>query len=1123
MVPRWGTTPPTVLGIAYSTLSTVRRSQYILRSLLHYRFAYLGVLAGAVLGATVLLGALFAGDSVAASLKQIGAYRIGQTTHLLAAGDRFFRQALADDFSAAAKIPAAPLIYARGTASIPTGRATANQIQLVGVTDAFWSFAPQPPAISVDAARSSVAINDTLARRLQLKAGDTLIIRLQKPGIIVGNAPVAGAESTLQSLRCTVAHVVDDTAFGRFSLDATQVPQPSVFLPIELLQQAIERPGRANVLLLNATGVTQPPTVADLEGTLRATATLADYGLTLKWIEAARMFEIASDRIFIDPEIAEALMSALPTARTVVSYLVNELRLQDRATPYSIVTATSSEAAPFLPPDLGPKEVVLNDWLADDLQAKAGDEIRLTYYQAGSGDALIEADTTFKVRAVIPLQGLAADKSWMPAFPGISDVANTSDWDPGLPLDLNRIRPKDEKYWDDHRGAPKAFLSPDAGRSLWSTRWGNYTALRIPFDQSREAELNTTILRALRPELNQLSLRNLRASANESAQSAVDFGGLFVGMSFFLILAALGLVAMLFQLSLLQRNREDALLGAVGISNRKLLRWRLSEGVIILILAAVAGLGLATLYTRGILRFLESIWAGQGGGSTFVFSAHPTSIGIGAGTFLLLSLFVLWLAIRRLRRRALSIRLAAQVEDTAPLHRVRRRSRALALIAVVIGVAAIAISGRSIPPQGAFYLAGFAFLVAGIAFCRSWMALPGSSDAADFNANHLGAVNLKSRRARSLTVVGLIATAVFMVLSVASFRKHVGSDWLNRSSGTGGFAFWVETTAPQNLPRENRAKGFEIFQRHTAELGEIIPLRAGVGDNVNCFNLNTSSQPKLLAVDAAALARRNAFAPKVPAGGSESTGWNVLRVNHTTDAIPAFVDETTLMWALKRKVGDVLTYADENGRTFDVRIAGVLPDSIFQGYLIVDESPFLARFPSSAGYSVFLLDAREPAALEPLRGRLETTLRDAGGRVDITRDVLAAFHEIENTYIAIFNVLGSLGVILGSLGLAIVVARNLRERRGEFAVMSAIGIPRSVMARMVFSEFGRLVGWGIAIGTLASVVAVWPSITALPAAPTLLLVCGMIVGIIALNLACGWLIFRWSMRDLRPSVALAAG
>jgi ABC-type antimicrobial peptide transport system permease subunit len=188
----------------------------------------------------------------------------------------------------------------------------------------------------------------------------------------------------------------------------------------------------------------------------------------------------------------------------------------------------------------------------------------------------------------------------------------------------------------------------------------------------------------------------------------------------------------------------------------------------------------------------------------------------------------------------------------------------------------------------------------------------------------------------------------------------------------------------------------------------------------------------------------------------------------------------------------------------------------------VDEQHFLQRFPSSAGYSLFLVDAKNPSDLPGVRNRLEAALVDVGGRVDLTRDVLAAFHEIENTYIAIFNVLGTLGVLLGSLGLAIVVARNLRERRGEFAVLSAMGIPRSVLARMVFFEFGRMVAWGIGIGAATSALAVWPSITSLPTAPALVLVGGLLTGIVVLNLACGWAIFRWSLRDLRPAIVQGA-
>jgi ABC-type antimicrobial peptide transport system permease subunit len=173
----------------------------------------------------------------------------------------------------------------------------------------------------------------------------------------------------------------------------------------------------------------------------------------------------------------------------------------------------------------------------------------------------------------------------------------------------------------------------------------------------------------------------------------------------------------------------------------------------------------------------------------------------------------------------------------------------------------------------------------------------------------------------------------------------------------------------------------------------------------------------------------------------------------------------------------------------------------------------LKKFPSHPGFSLFLVDAKTKEDLPELRRRLEAVGADVGARVDLTRDVLSAFHQIENTYIAIFNVLGTLGVVLGSLGLAIVVARNLRERRGEFAVMTAIGIPRRVLGRMVFAEFGRLVIWGVLIGAVTSAIAVWPNLAGLPPTPTLILVVTMLAGIVGLNFVCGWLIFRWTVRQ----------
>lgn len=1085
-------------------------TRYILRSLVHYRFAYLGVFLGAVLGALVLLGSLFAGDSVKESLLRISEQRTGQATHLLSAGDRFFREALAVDLASEANARTAPVVYLRGTAVQPSTQAIANQVQLIGVTDAFWQFAPEPTDLSLTADGTDVAVNAAIANQLSLSVGDALIVRFEKPGVLSGNAPVAGADSSLESFRCTVAAIVGDGSFGRFNLESTQVPRPSVYLPIGLLQQRFELTARANLLLIDASN-----SETDLEAALATVAQLGDYGLKIEHVEQAGALEIASDRIFIDPEIGNALTTAIPEAQPVVSYLVNEFRIGDRTTPYSIAAATTSQAASFLPVDLGDDEIVLNDWLADDLQATPGNEIRLTYYQAGDSGALVESSRAFRVRTIVALAGLAADGSWMPDFPGISEADTPDDWDAGLPLDLSLIRDKDEDYWDEYRGAPKAFLSIDAGREIWSNRWGEFTALRVPGGPDEVSVLTAKILGALRPEMNQLLLTDFRATAMENAQSPVSFGGLFIGMSFFLILAALGLVTMLFQFCLLLRNRESALLGSVGLPAKKLVNWRIGEATIVLVLGALLALPLAMVYTRGILRFLETIWAGQSTSPTFVFYASPVSMVTGGLVFVAFSLVCFWIVLRKLAKRSLSIRLTANAEESGAAATGRGRSVFVAVLFTFIGVAALAMSGSLMPAQGAFYLAGFALLIAGLAICRLWLGSGETPDvSADFNARRLGQLNLKSRRSRSLTVVGLIASAVFMVLSVASFRKHVGDEWRDRASGTGGFAFWIETTAAQNQTRDGASEGFEIFQNQRENLAGMVPIRTGAGDNANCFNLNTTAQPKLLAVDPSALAERGAFSV------STENGWLALNDAPTRNLIPALVDQTTLMWALKRKVGDILTYSDENGRQFEVQIVGTVKDSIFQGYLVLDEQRFLEKFPSNPGFSIFLADVADDADVETVRGALERSVADAGGRVVVTRDVLQSFHEIENTYIAIFNVLGTLGVVLGSLGLAIVVARSIQERRGEFAVMLAIGIPRKVLGAMVFSEYRNLVLWGLLVGGVASLLSVWPNLDGLPAVPTIILVAALLLGIVVLNLVCGWLVFRRSFKGFSPRLEL---
>src|SRR5439155_6204962 len=132
------------------------------------------------------------------------------------------------------------------------------------------------------------------------------------------------------------------------------------------------------------------------------------------------------------------------------------------------------------------------------------------------------------------------------------------------PIQMSKIRPKDEKYWKDHRGTPKAFVTLSAAQQMWSNRFGNLTAIRFPNLNVGTNELSATLMRALDPARLGLVFQPVRAQALAASAEAEDFGGLFLGISFFLILAALILMGLHFQFELEQRTAEVGTLLALG-------------------------------------------------------------------------------------------------------------------------------------------------------------------------------------------------------------------------------------------------------------------------------------------------------------------------------------------------------------------------------------------------------------------------------------------------------------------------------------------------------------------------------------------------------------------------------
>ena len=161
------------------------------------------------------------------------------------------------------------------------------------------------------------------------------------------------------------------------------------------------------------------------------------------------------------------------------------------------------------------------------------------------------------------------ESDWTPRFPGLSDAENCGEWDTGIPV-KHEIRPKDEAYWDDYRGTPKAFVSLQSAHEMWGNRWGNLTGLR-GICEKNATELEKKLVKKISPSVFGLKLVDLRKHASDAVSGPVDFSQLFLAFGFFVVLAGLSLGTLIFGFSLEQRSKEVGTLIALGYSFRSCL------------------------------------------------------------------------------------------------------------------------------------------------------------------------------------------------------------------------------------------------------------------------------------------------------------------------------------------------------------------------------------------------------------------------------------------------------------------------------------------------------------------------------------------------------------------------
>ncbi len=1016
----------------------------------------------------------------------------------------------------------------------------------------------QSPASAGDqpaALGRSVILNQPLADELGAKPGDDVLLRLEKHHLVPIETLLGRPSDTAMALRLTVEKIIPAEGLGGLGLEPRQPLPRNAFVPLHTLQRAMKQPGRANAILVTGAGrptAREAPTASNeaLQELLKKNTTLEDLNLRLRRDQELGYVSLETDRLLIEPPVeAEALDAAQALgapAVPILTYLANSIsRIDDcpkgkvnqpepgnaseagpqsairnpqspirnpqsairnpqSTIPYSTVTAIDPASIPqagrFIltdgrpAPELGRRDILLNDWAAADLQAVPGDCIGLTYYLSRPFGRLETVETTFTLRGIVEMQGWAADPAMTPQYEGITDAQNLSDWDPPFPVDMGRIREVDERYWDERRATPKAFVSLGAGHELWAmsdVRFGRLTAIRTCSPPGMNigqtaAALETQLLDRLDPKYLGLAFQPIRHQALAASGGSSDFGLLFIGFSFFLILSAAMLVALVFRLGVERRAAEIGTLLATGFSSGQVRRMLLIEGALL----AGCGTALGSLGASGyawlMLAGLRSWWSEAVGPGPLQLHASWPSLAIGlAASFLIALLSIAW-AIRGLSRMSPRALLAGAVQSGRATSTAKQR---LVVLGVTLGLLAVAgalpvlsLLADLVPQTVAFFGSGAALLAASLASLWIWSARdsnslicrPGIAAVA-----RLGLRNTTRHRSRSLLTVALIASATFVIVAVGANRHGADVDAADRMSQTGGFALLAEAAVP--LPQDlNTAAGRESLnlQESTAGLltdGEAMPFRLKPGDDASCLNLYKVRRPRILGATEAMIGRGGfEFASSLAESPQERANpWSLLRRTFDDGAVPAIGDYNTVNWLLHLGLGKDLVVIDERGRPTRLRFVGMLAGSVLQGELVISEDRFLEMFPSVNGYA-FLLFESPPAQVVQLERALERDLSTYGLDAAPTTERLAEYRAVENTYKSTFQTLGGLGLLLGTLGLAAVMSRNVVERRGELALLRALGFRRSALAGMVFTENAALLILGLATGGLSALLAIAP-------------------------------------------------
>jgi len=1035
-----------------------------LRSLFYDRKGLIYQILIIILLTAVITGSLMTGNSVRGSLKETSLEKIGNTGIMISSGIRYFSPVLATKMETATGLRTTGLLEIDGYCQNFSTGAASPPVKIYAVDDTFFPFQGND---TITIKKGEAAINTKLASHLNIKPGDDIIIRFSALSDLPADAPFSPDENTTVSIVIRTGKILAGSESGNFSLGISQITPLNIFIGLSDLKNRIENfPGINRLLFENRPGIL----VSDVYNSLHKVIDPGDIGMTVRKIAATGGYELISDRIFIDDLIAgeiEKLSSINP--HPVITYLANNIGNAARSAPYSFVSAIDPDLYPGVPAG---DSIILNRWIAEDLKAKPGDTVTLTFFRPDSKNRLVEAKNDFIVSKIVEMTGIWSDSLLMPEFPGIAGKESCSAWDAGMSINMRLIRNKDEEYWNSFRGTPKAFINYEKGKELWGSNYGPVTAIR--FGKGISGSQAYKILTGeLDPYKSGLTITDMPAVTSDAAGNSVDFSSLFLGLGFFIILSAIILLILVISTYLESKRKHIGTLFSIGFRNSSIKKILLFETAITAFTGVLPGALAGSLFNIIAINALNSVWQGAVQTDTLSAGFDPGTILLGFGVSLVIIFLILVIK---------SSQFLKHLQQNGK--RLSRKPSAKFNFAFVVVMSIITVLTASlsliIPGHSTLlsFCSGISTFTAMILIIRQIYLGKSASMIPEFNnAQHISGRYYRFNPQQAIAPVLFLAAGLFAVIITGVNRMEINDSMLKRSGGTGGFLLWGDSPVPVqgdlNSIEARRDLGLD-----EAEYKDLffVQVAKTSGNDASCLNLNHISSPPLAGIDPSMFISRGSFSFATKMKGLKNTNpWLTLDNPPNDSTIYGIADQTVLEYGLKIRTGDTLKIRAENGQVLNVVVSAGLKSSVFQGYVLTGIKDFRRFFPSVSGSQIFLADG--DAGMKDLyQSTLNERLSEYGAHFEPASDRLASFFVVTNTYLAVFTILGGIGMILGVAGLGFILIRNFNHRKRDFALMMATGFSVKKIRKMIFIDHSKILVAGLITGVIPALMATRPSI-----------------------------------------------